>query len=258
MSKINVDTWEPESGTAATLMASGDTVTVPSGASLVVASGATINITDATQTGFPSAGFIGYTVYTGNATWLKSTNTPTKVVVELVGGGGSSGSGRSDYYYGGSGGSAGYVRKYIDVSSLTSATVVVGAGGVMNAGTSAGNSSWTDNLTTNTLVGGAGGNGANGAPSTHGIGGTGGTAAGGDLNMPGSSGTLGGSPHGSMRTTNSAISSSGAGLLRTHADYGVAAVGPAYGGGASTGRGEAVTIDGAAGGVGVVIVWEYA
>ena len=32
MSKINVDTWEPESGTAATLMASGDTVTVPSGA----------------------------------------------------------------------------------------------------------------------------------------------------------------------------------------------------------------------------------
>jgi hypothetical protein len=42
MSKINVDTWEPESGTAATLMASGDTVTVPSGASLVIASGATI------------------------------------------------------------------------------------------------------------------------------------------------------------------------------------------------------------------------
>ena len=55
MSKINVDTWEPESGTAATLMASGDTVTVPSGASLVVASGATINITGATQTGFPKS-----------------------------------------------------------------------------------------------------------------------------------------------------------------------------------------------------------
>ena len=56
MSKINVNTWEPESGTAATLMASGDTVTVPSGASLVVASGATINITGATQTGFPAGG----------------------------------------------------------------------------------------------------------------------------------------------------------------------------------------------------------
>ena len=42
MSKINVNTWEPESGTAATLMASGDTVTVPSGATLAIASGATI------------------------------------------------------------------------------------------------------------------------------------------------------------------------------------------------------------------------
>ena len=56
MSKINVNTWEPESSTALTMGASGDTTTVPSGASLVVASGATINITGATQTGFP-AGF---------------------------------------------------------------------------------------------------------------------------------------------------------------------------------------------------------
>jgi len=44
MSKINVDTWEPESGTAATLMASGDTVTLPSGAILSVASGGDINV----------------------------------------------------------------------------------------------------------------------------------------------------------------------------------------------------------------------
>ena len=57
MSKINVDTWEPESGTAATLMASGDTVTVPSGAELDIASGATldvngtIDVTGATVTG---------------------------------------------------------------------------------------------------------------------------------------------------------------------------------------------------------------
>tara|TARA_R110002020_G_scaffold270524_1_gene485787 strand:- start:8431 stop:9093 length:663 start_codon:yes stop_codon:yes gene_type:complete len=56
MSKINVDTWEPESSTAMTMGASGDTTTVPSGASLVVASGATINITGATQTGFPDSG----------------------------------------------------------------------------------------------------------------------------------------------------------------------------------------------------------
>ena len=44
MSKINVNTWEPESGTAATLMATGDTVTVPSGA--------TLDVSSATMTGF--------------------------------------------------------------------------------------------------------------------------------------------------------------------------------------------------------------
>jgi len=54
MSKINVDAWEPESGTAATLMASGDTVTVPSGATLDV--NGTIDVTGATTTGFPAGG----------------------------------------------------------------------------------------------------------------------------------------------------------------------------------------------------------
>jgi len=51
MSKINVNTWEPESGTAATLMATGDTVTVPSGATLAIASGATVT-NSGTATGF--------------------------------------------------------------------------------------------------------------------------------------------------------------------------------------------------------------
>ena len=257
MSKINVDTWEPESGTAATLMASGDTVTVPSGASLVVESGATNNITGATQTGFPSAGFIGYTVYTGDDEWTKTDNNPTKVVVEVVGGGGSSGSGDASYNDGGGGGSAGYVRKYIDVTLLTSAAIVVGAGGVKNAGTSAGNSSWIDNLTTNSLVGGAGGNGVNGS-GAHGAGGAGGTATGGDLNMPGGNGAFGGADAVNKSTMSSALSSNGAGHQISHAAYGAATVGPAYGGGAGAGGAAGSTTDGADGGVGVVIVWEYA
>jgi len=45
MSKINVDTWEPESGTAMTLGATGDTITVPSGATLTIASGAGFSAT---------------------------------------------------------------------------------------------------------------------------------------------------------------------------------------------------------------------
>jgi len=61
MSKINVNTWEPEgSSTDAVMMASSDTVTVPSGAELDIASGATldvngtIDVTGATTTGFPT------------------------------------------------------------------------------------------------------------------------------------------------------------------------------------------------------------
>ena len=74
MSKINVNTWEPETGTAATLMASGDTVTVPSGAEIDIASGATldvngtIDLTGATTTGFPAGGL------TQASTWEMTTD----------------------------------------------------------------------------------------------------------------------------------------------------------------------------------------
>ena len=204
-----------------------------------------------------SAGFISYTVYTGSATWLKSTNSPTKIVVELVGGGGSSGSGDASYNDGGAGGAAGYVRKYIDVTLLTSAAIVVGAGGVKNAGTSAGNSSWIDNLTTNSLVGGAGGNGVNGS-GAHGAGGAGGTATGGDLNMPGGNGGAGSVDVANKTTQASALSAGGAGHQISHPSYGAATVGPPYGGGAGGGGAAGSATDGADGGVGVVIVWEYA
>ena len=53
MSKIEVDAIEPQSGTALTVGASGDTITVPSGAILNVASGATLT-NNGTATGFAS------------------------------------------------------------------------------------------------------------------------------------------------------------------------------------------------------------
>ena len=71
MSKINVDTWEPESGTAATLMASGDTVTVPSGATLAIASGATVT-NSGTSTGFGATNNIQRA--TGDVTIATTTN----------------------------------------------------------------------------------------------------------------------------------------------------------------------------------------
>ena len=103
MSKINVDTWEPESGTAATLMATGDTVTLPSGAILAVASGGDINVasggeidiasgatldvngtidlTGATKTGFPAGGL------THASQWFLTadfTNDATPIITNLI------------------------------------------------------------------------------------------------------------------------------------------------------------------------------
>ena len=204
------------------------------------------------------AGFIKYTVYTGGHSWDKTDNNPTKIIVEVQGGGGSSGSGDVDWSFGGSGGSGGYVRKFIDVSSISTATIVVGSGGVKNAGTSAGNSSWIDG--TNTLTGGLGGNGANGVhPSPeHGAGGTGGTATGGDINIPGANGAYGQVDQLANCTTPSFFSSgSGTGFQRTALSYGAAIAGTAYGSGAGQGRGNNATIDGANGADGVVIVWEF-
>ena len=48
MSKIEVDAIEPQSGTTLTIGASGDTITIPSGA--------TLDVTNATVTGLPASG----------------------------------------------------------------------------------------------------------------------------------------------------------------------------------------------------------
>ena len=258
MSKINVNTWEPESGTAATLMASGDTVTVPSGASLVVASGATINITGATQTGFPSAGFIGYTVYTGDATWLKSANSPTKVVVEVQGSGGGGGGAYNGYgNSGGTGGAGGYCRKFIDVSSVTQSLIVVGAAGTAGAHAGAGGpgnaSSWIDTASGgSSSVVGAGGLGGVASGPSHGAGGTGGAATGGDMNIPGSNGTT--SVAGPKTSPGSFL-----GLTNpmTGPLDGSGFDGLGYGAQGTGGCGNGVYVGGA-GAPGVVIVWEYA
>lgn len=203
-----------------------------------------------------SSGLIGYTVYTSGDTWSKSTNSPTKVIVEVVGGGGGSGSGAGNWGFGGGGGSGGYVRKFIDVTSITSATIVVGAGGIKNNGTAAGNSSWSDG--TNTLTGGSGGNGVNGGTSpTQGAGGTGGTATGGDMNILGENGLVG-NAHNPSYLSSTMLSTGGYGYTRTANTYGSATAGHSYGGGAAPGRGNDTGVDGADGAAGVVIVWEFA
>ena len=192
MSKINVDTWEPESGTAATLMASGDTVTVPSGASLVVASGATINITGATQTGFPSSGFVREVVYTSSTSaGGYSPNTDvTTIIVEVLGAGGGGSHYTSDGPKVNSGAGGGYVRKTLTVVSSDTMTVTIGAlgagGGGNSPGSNGGDTTFASvsgtSFTTLTAGGGGGGSTTNYTP------GVSGTATGGDFNIVGAPG----------------------------------------------------------------------
>jgi hypothetical protein len=143
MSKINVNTWEPEgAGTAMTMGASGDTATVPSGASLVVASGATINITGATQTGFPSAGFAGVhaDVSSGSETYTVPADI-TKLLVIITGGGGGGGTGTTGVTYGSGGVAGGTVMARVTVVATDTITIAVGAGGVATG--AGGNSTFT-------------------------------------------------------------------------------------------------------------------
>ena len=77
MSKIEVDAIEPQSGTSLTLGASGDTITIPSGA--------TIDLSSATQTGVGGTNtpffwsYLGETQPLTSATWTKmNMNTEEK------------------------------------------------------------------------------------------------------------------------------------------------------------------------------------
>ena len=120
----------------------------------------------------------------GSQPWTRPTGI-TKVIIEVQGGGGS-----GAYTSGGStncgGGAGGYARKFLDVSSIASATIVVGAGGAgatsTGNGNDAGNSSWSDG--TNTITGGGGSGGPN---TSYGNGG-GGKGTNGDLNIQGQTG----------------------------------------------------------------------
>ena len=105
---------------------------------------------------------------TGN--WTRPTGV-TKVVVTLVGGGGGGGAGNPPTYWGGSAGAGGVMKCVLDVSSIASSTLSIGAAGTTSGGTG-GSTTWTDGTNTLTATGGAGGGGAGG--SWHGAGGAGG------------------------------------------------------------------------------------
>ena len=230
MSEINVNSIDKESGSTLTLGGAGTTVAVHA---------------SATTSGFDS-GLASVQIFTSSGTWTKPSGI-TKVIVEVQGGGGSGIRSSTGTTQNGGGG-GGYTRKVIDVSSISTATVTVGAGGagstsVDTAGVDGGNSIWSDG--TNTLTG----SGGAAAPTTDYTPGVGGTASGGDLNISGGVGGM----------TSSSIGGGSilgyAGLRQHHAAL-VAGCDGVLGGGGSNSR-SAGPSRGGNGGDGIVIVTEY-
>ena len=178
----------------------------------------------------------------GSQPWNRPTGI-TKVIIEVQGGGGS-----GAYTSGGStncgGGAGGYARKFLDVSSIASATIVVGAGGATVTSAAAGNdgsdSSWADG--TNTITG-AGGTG--GPTSSYGSA-PGGAGTNGDLNITGQTG---------MTSTYSSGGSSqfGNGGWNTWTGQYTGGEATGYGGGGGGGT----NTPGGDGSQGVIIVTEY-
>ena len=183
---------------------------------------------------------------TGTYTKTPGTN---KIIVEVQGGGGGGSSGNGAQF-GGSGGGGAYVKQYIDVSAISTATVAVGVGGTGGTSpTEGGTSSFT---CTGVSISCLGGDHGEYHTSGHNDGGLGGvaTASGAHVLINGQNGEQTYSYGGQG-------GDSGLGLGGCHYSYsgGTGQAPTGYGGGGGGGAGTSAT--GVNGGPGIVIVWEY-
>ena len=213
-----------------------------------------------------AAGLNSMQTFTSSGTWTKPSGI-TKVIVHVVGAGGGGGGGRTSGSYpnGADGaGAGGLAIKFIDVTSVSTSTITVGAAGSGGAadsnGTSGGNSIWSDGTDTLTGSGGnyggagqgntswaggaatrgtinsRGGGGENGYSDTYGHGGRGGVCANGFGGGPG----VGDYNGNSNPTPNPRI-----------------AQGYGHGGAGGNGAGGGGDKVGGAGAAGIVVIWEY-
>lgn len=203
--------------------------------------------------GSVTAGAQSVQVFTASGTWTRPSGI-TKVLMFVTGGGSGSGDSTINDMPEGGGGAGGTAIKFLDVSSIASSTITVGAGGAVEA--SGGNSSWADG--TNTVTGNGGGVADNETA------GTGGSASGGDLNITGGDGqtTTQQGSNGSAGGTGGASFWGGGGrggLGNTSGTGGNGRAGQAYGSGGGGGApGSTADGSGAAGKAGVVFVLEFA
>ena len=234
-SEVSANKLSPATGTTLTLGASGDTIAVGSGAS---------------TSGFDS-GLASVQTFTSSGTWTRPSGI-TKVIMEVQGAGG--GAARRDAaisYSQVTGAAGGYCQKLLDVSSISTSTITIGAAGdgthasaPLNGG-DGGTSSWADG--TNTITAGGGEGGLYDSSST---GTSGGSATGGDVNIPGGNG-FSGPLYYNVVAPSSRFGSGGNGIYLTQA-YDAQAVGYGAGGGMLVNS----TLSGD-GGPGLIVVWEY-
>ena len=185
--------------------------------------------------------------FTGNGTWTKPAGI-TKIIVMVQGGGGA-GSGHSE-----SGGAGGYSEKLIDVTSITSVSVTIGAGSTSwsyYSGTGGGGAS----SSFGSYCSATGGKGAN-TTNQH-CGGLPGLGSGGDINIYGGGGT-GHMSWACMKGGSSFFGGcgvsghpNGGDIINSNDDK------AAYGAGGSGGYTSYSTTKAAKGKGGIVVVYEY-
>ena len=241
-SEVKAIKISPATGTAFTFGDSGDTFTVPSGATIT---------NSGTANGF-GGGFIKWTPVTATDTTFDLQSGTTILIIEVQAAGGHGGTSDGATRTGSPGGGGAYAKKLLTgMSDTDTLNITIGAAaGVAASGTttSVASASGTS-FTTITCTGGAGGITAAGS---YGAGGAGGAVPStGDLNIKGQDGYF---------VNNAAIPMVGANSMfgfggQNYASVTVAAAGAGYGSGGQGGRG--ATNAGAAGTAGIVMIWEY-